>query len=323
MGILYSIIVLLGNTFLPIINNTRPTNFDALFFAWMIVVWEVICILPIYIRESLLKTHNQEKPINSIKPPVPIKLSSNWRWMVRLFIIGLLFSVATIGQVYGLSEAGSISGSIALKTAPIYSMMYGSLFLGEKITIIQILITIILFLGLVYMGTKGTFQLDQFSWGVGVLMIVPFFWAIGHGLTKPLLEKKVISSAQIILIRNAICSILIGILYLSIAGTRDFWQLLSPIHVLYMFLIGFNSMVMHYAWYKSISIIDISVASALAIPSPVLTTFLALLITHEALELFHIIGLSVSLLGLYLLILVQRKKERIIQSNNQQSLLQN
>lgn len=309
-GLFFAVNVLLGNAFLPLINNTKPAGFSDLYYAWVSAVWEVFCIIPIWlfekrkqIKQNIISINKEASHSLTVsnetrqlmeKPSIAVNTSKK-SVLWKLIFIGVIFSLAGVGTTYGLTNAGSIASSIALKISPIYAMIIGALYLKEKINFWQVFITIGLFTVLIYMGTKGWWY--------------HYVGGIGHGLTKPLLMQKIISSPDIILIRNSIVMLILGISYVVLFGWVEFQLWTSPIHLFYMFLIGLNQMLMHWAWYRSITDLDLSLSSALVIPSPVLTTFFAIMITHETIYSYHIVGLVGSMVGLYLLLVVQPRNK--------------
>ena len=147
-GIIYSMLVLIGNGVHPIINNGRPADFDVLIFTWMMAAWEcAFSILFLFIEKRSGQLHYLGRQGRSI--------SGHFKATTfRLVIIGLIFTVATYYYVLGLSLAGSISGSIALKTSPIYAMLIGAFFLNEKVSKSSIFLTAFMLLGLYYMATE-------------------------------------------------------------------------------------------------------------------------------------------------------------------------
>jgi drug/metabolite transporter (DMT)-like permease len=66
----------------------------------------------------------------------------------------------------------------------------------------------------------------------------------------------------------------------------------------------------HNTWYQTVKRLPLSIASLIVIPSPVITAFLAYLITHEPLYYYHYVGIVGEILGLYALILIQQKQKK-------------
>lgn len=168
--------------------------------------------------------------------------------------------------------------------------------------------------GLYYLGTEGTWNIGQFSIWFGVLLLVPLLWIIGHSLTKPLLESQTISPFQIILIRTGIMVFIFFFLSIVIYGfSSTLNQLIEFPMLKFSLFMGITYFFMHFSWYNSITTISISYASALVTPSPIITVVLATMFLGDSFEFYHLVGLIISIICLYGLIMVNntsnKKKE--------------
>jgi drug/metabolite transporter (DMT)-like permease len=307
-GVLLSLVVLVGNGMHPIINKLRPESFNALNFVFQMALWELIFALLLmavqfFMGKSPKLSSKGKFEITSNQP------KSRGGHLFRLLTIGVIFSGATYLYIDGLTEAGAIAGSLALKISPVYAMLLGALFLGEKVSWKEIVLTVVMLLGLYYLGTAGTFVFGSFSLGFAKLLFVPLLWGIGHALTKPLLENHTISPIQIIVVRSSIISVVIGgttiILHdISFLGNA----LLRPEYLLFSLLMGGTYFLMHISWYNSITYIDLGYASALVTPSPAITTILAVSLSLEILHGYDIIGMAVVFIGLFGLIWVNKTR---------------
>ncbi len=299
MGIIYALIVLFGNGVHPILNNTRPVDLYAVIFSFFFSFWEfAVGLVYFSIYKMRRKADDEVKLVDfSIEP------HKKWRAVGLLAIIGALFSVATFLYVRGLELAGSVSGSIALKTAPLYSILIGAIYLKEKVDY-RLLLTIgAMITVLIYIGTAGTFQVEVFSRGFAYLLLVPFLWTIGHAIAKKLMNQKIINPLSIIVIRTGIVFIVLFIYALSTMGWQTVsYSLTNRDHILFSFVFGAIYFCMHLGWYRTIQILDLGYASAFVNPSPIITALLALVITKESIEPYHIVGLIVIIVALYMMI---------------------
>jgi drug/metabolite transporter (DMT)-like permease len=301
LGILFAMVVLFGNGIHPIINNSRPIELNAMDFAWLMGLFEFLCVLPFFISEKI------KKPAADAKLDQKTAELRRNAWKLYL-TIGLFFSIAQGLYTEGLTIAGSINGSIATKTAPIFALFIGAIILGEKITKTQLGLTAIMLLGLYYQSTKGTFLMDQINIGFLMLCATAFLWNFSHALSKPFLQSGAISTSEIIFYRTSI--VLISLLTFSIIQTgfeHVFSIIKNPVFIFYGVLMGGTYFFMHFCWYKSISTINLSLASALVIPSPVITTVIAILIGQDVLHGYQIIGMIIMVGGLYALLFNKMK----------------
>jgi len=305
-GLIFALIVLIGNGIHPIINNLRPGEFSSTIFVLQMSIWEFLCAFIVLSIQKIKKKKNL-KSVETKSVSGQICYSKKHLFF-RMIIIGLIFAIATYGYVEGLKLAGSISGSIALKISPIYAIVIGFLFLGEKINFKQILITFFMLFGVYYLGTNGTFLMDQFSIGFAILLIVPFLWTIAHALTKSLLENNILVPNQVIFIRTGIISLSFLIINLIVIGWNELLlSFINPSFLLFSFLMGFTYFFMHFSWYSSITSIDLSYASALVTPSPAITTLFVFLLKMEDFHYYQLIGMIWAFVGLYALILINKK----------------
>ncbi len=307
-GLIFALIVLIGNGIHPIINNLRPDEFSSTIFVLQMSIWEFLCAFIVLLFQKRKEKGNSPNTSNKNSSQI---CYSKKHLILRMLIIGLIFSIATYGYVEGLKEAGSISGSIALKISPIYAIIIGFMFLREKINVKQLLITFLMLFGIYYLGTNGTFQMDQFSMGFAILLIVPLLWTIAHALTKSLLENNIFVPNQVIFIRSGIISLSFLIINLIIIGWNELLlSFINPNFLFFSFLMGFTYFFMHFSWYSSITSIDLSYASALVTPSPAITTLLTILLKIEDFYYYQLIGMVWAFVGLYALILINKSHEK-------------
>ncbi len=305
-GVAYALVVLVGNGIHPIINNSRPDELNGFLFVLLMSFWEFITSMCI----SLLGKYRKKKANLHQKPPTSIHSPINHKKNIGILIgVGMIFSVATYLYVEGLINAGAVSGSIAMKASPIYAFIIGALFFKERPKFGQIFFTFIILVGIYYLGTEGTWQMDTFSLWFGLLLLVPLLWVIGHSFTKPLLEKGQVTTLRVIQIRSGVITTILLIISLFLFGFQEVVNIfISWEAFVSSFLMGFIYFLMHYSWYNSIQTISIAYASALVTPSPLITAFLAWMFLDEALLPFHFIGLLITIIGLYGLIWINSKK---------------
>ncbi|MCK5346524.1 MAG: DMT family transporter, partial [Candidatus Heimdallarchaeota archaeon] len=270
-------------------------------------LWELILAMLFMAIQFFIGKSKPKQSSSCVSEIASNHPKSSWGHLLRLLLIGIIFSGATYLYIDGLTEAGAIVGSLALKISPVYAMLLGVLFLGEKVSWKQITLTMVMLFGLYYLGTAGTFVFGSFSLGFAKLLFVPLLWGIGHALTKPLLENHTISPIQIIVVRTSIISVVIGGTTIILYGFSSIGNaLMHPEYLLFSLLMGGTYFFMHISWYNSITYIDLGYASALVTPSPAITTILAVSIGLETLHGYDIIGMAVVFISLFGLIWVNK-----------------
>ncbi|MHA1619152.1 MAG: DMT family transporter [Promethearchaeota archaeon] len=305
-GVAYALVVLLGNGIHPIINNSRPDELNGFLFVLLMSFWEFVTVISI----SLILKFRSRKNVPDQKSLTPINQTINRKKNFGILIgVGMIFSLATYLYVEGLINAGAVSGSIALKASPIYAFIIGALFFKERPKVGQIIFTFVILVGIYYLGTEGTWQMDAFTIWFGLLLLVPLLWVIGHSFTKPLLEKQEATPLYVIKIRSGVITTILLIFSLFLYGFGEIISVFLSWDVFVSsFLMGFIYFLMHYSWYSSIKTISIAYASALVTPSPLFTALFAWMFLNEPLLPYHFIGLLITIIGLYGLIWINSRK---------------
>lgn len=314
-GILFALIVLIGNGIHPILNSWRPTELDSLGFTFLFSIFELLCAVfyNIYINHKKPENENESLMWLFQKQDADVLIESKYTkkqiW-IRLIIIGILFSFSTVMYVQGLTLAGPIMGSIALKVGPIYALFLGYFFLEEKINLKIIAVVLFVFLVIVYVGTEGTFKTGVFSLGFAMLLITSLMWTIGHTMSKQFFRQNLLTPNQMIILRLSFVVIIIFLTILFVNGPIYIISLISNVDfVLFSLVFGAVYYLMIFSWYSSIRKIDLSFASALVNPSPIIATFLAIWINGDKIQSFHIIGLTGIMIGLYILIYLRKSNK--------------
>ena len=223
----------------------------------------------------------------------------------RFVLVGLVFAGAQILFFWGFDisgVSGEISGSIAMKSSIIFTLIIGWIFLKEKASPIQLVMTIVIFVGLFYTLTSSTFNPGDINFGTLILFLMPILWTIGHSITKPLLQKNIVTPSQIIFIRTLISTVVLFTFTFILNPISDFNLFLNWNHVLFMFLIALSYVIGHLGWYTSIKHIDLALSSAIQAPQPILTSIFAWAILKTPVEFYHYVGLTVIFLSILVIL---------------------
>ncbi len=305
-GILYGIgsVILIGIQ--PIIANSRPSEIDAFFFAMMTVIYEAIIFFPLFLIErNRLK---RSKRTESNKHEENQTLLNGWKKHKKLLIyLGINFAIAQILFYVSFQLAGAINASLAQKTTIIFGLFFGFLINHEKISVTQIVFSIILLFGLVLAVTQGSFNLLEFNIGVLVMIATTCLWMIAHSFTKPILGNNELSSIQVVFIRNLLNGIVLISTYFIFFPIENITLLNSPINHTFFILMGITYSFDLFCWYKALAYIDVSTASIIIAPSPIITAIFAMIILGETFTIFHLIGTIIIILSI--IIIVRIKKE--------------
>ncbi len=288
----------------PIIANSRPSVIDAYLFAMMSIMYQALIFLPLMIVERKSYYNNIKNTENTII----IKYSSGWRKHKKLILyIGVNFAIAQILFYIAFQLAGAINAALAQKTTIIFGLLFGFLINHEKISITQILFSLLLLFGVILAVTNGSFNLLEFNIGVIIMMITTILWMFAHALTKPILEKEEISSIQLVFIRNLLNGLILIMTYFLFYPLENIELIVNPVNQFFYILMGVVYGFDLLCWYLSLKYIDVSTASIIIAPSPIITVIIATIFLGEDFTIFHVLGTLIIIISI---IFIVKKKNQ-------------
>lgn len=301
-GILLSFIslVLLGT--LPVISNSRPTETSALNFALFLSIWQLIFATPALFAEyrlgnrGIFHTHlNRKRKCKTIG---------------IILLTGSLFGLSTFAYVLSMEKAGTVSASIAIQAYPLFSILWESIFLKRHKSYSELFFTLLLITGLYYMATKGSWAIEGISYWFVFSLSVPFIWSVAHVIIKEVLEKTPITPIQVTFFRVLVSSLIILAISISAEGVVGISDLLhNQTFQYYAAAMGLVYFVELVNWFYAVRHVDVSVASSITTPWPAVTMVLAIIFLHESIALYHLVGLTAIITGVYGLLFAGKKRE--------------
>ncbi len=303
-GIGFALIALFLVSFQPIIVIARPKVLDVYLFAAMTCIFIALFMLPLV----LLERHNLKQNIrnDSLKSEENTLLLNGWKKHKKVLLyLGINFAIAQILFFAAYQLSGAINTSIAQQTTIIFGLLFGFFINHEKVSKTQILFSIVLLFGLTFAITQGSFNLLEFNIGVGLMMITAAIWMLAHAFTRPILDKEEITATQVVFIRNVISGTILISTYFIFFPLSNINLLFDPINMFFFVTIGFFYAFDVLYWYRAIQKIDISKASIIVSPMPILVAFFAYLILGEIFTIYHLIG---TLIVIGSIIMIVRKK---------------
>ncbi|MFX1494874.1 MAG: DMT family transporter [Promethearchaeota archaeon] len=308
-GLIFGILgnILVG--FQPIVANSRPESIDAYIFAAMTCLVEATIFIPLMLIElklNRLKARNSNILINTHD-----SILKNWKKNLKvLLFIGLLFSINQLLFFIGYKLAGAINGALTQKTTVFFGLIFGYLILKEKITIVQIIFSIILFFGLVIAITQFSFNLENINLdlilGILTLLVITCLWMLGHTITKPIFSRNEVTPTQMVFIRNILSGSILFSTYFIFFPLQNLSVFLDPINNFYFFLMGTVYGLGLFCWYKTLSYLDVSKATILFSSTPIVTAVFATFILGEIFTIFHIIGTIIIIISIILIMILKR-----------------
>ncbi|MHA1792255.1 MAG: DMT family transporter [Promethearchaeota archaeon] len=302
-GIVFGILTLVVTSLQPIISKSRPQFLDPYYYSFTTMLFEFLMFFLLMSIEDHFKRQKQglDRPSRQ-RPPIRSILP-------RLILISMIFAFALPLFYLGFDLTEAVTGMLMIKSSIIFSLIYGSLFLKERITPVQVIFSIILIFGLLLSLTEGSFSSIVFDLGALLLIIVPLMWTIGHGLTKPLLDSNQVQGNQVILVRNGLGAIVLFGLYIAFFPFSNLSWIFMPNLLGSSLLMAITYGLGHFCWYITLTNLPISKAMIIVAPTPITTGLLGWLLLSEPFGIFDILGTLIVLLSIS--VIMREKKTSV------------
>ena len=223
----------------------------------------------------------------------------------NFLIIGFMgvITISTFNSVvyFALNYTQVINAVLVLAAIPALTIILSSLMKIEKTNFFQILGLILSIAGIVSIISNGELQRIislNFNKGDLWMLVCVFSWA----LYSTLLKKHKLKISQFSLIQLMVS---VGILFLipqyyyeqSIGLDINFNK---AFFLILFYVVAFPAIAAYYCWQKGVEIVGPNRATMFIQLMPLLSALLAIIIFQEKLELYHFLGASFILSGIYL-----------------------
>ena len=295
-------LVLLG--IMPIITNSRPMEISALNFALFLSIWQLIFSIPVLLLE--LRSPNRGIFESNLSDQLKKRTIS------IILITGAMFGISTFTYVLSMEKAGVVSAAIAIQAYPLFAILWESLFLNRKKSREELFFTSLLIIGLYYLGTNGTWKIKGLSLWFIFALSVPFIWSVAHIIIKEILDKTPITPAQVTFFRVLISAIFILIVSASVNGPGQILNVIkNPVFQMYAGIMGFVYYLELINWFYAVKHIDVSVASSITTPWPIITAVLAIIFLKESITNYQVITMGIVFISLYGILLAGKRKRSL------------
>jgi drug/metabolite transporter (DMT)-like permease len=289
---------------LPVLANARPAAFDGLTFTVWLTIWQILSALPLYLREraggqrGLFETAGRGK-------------SRSWTITVAVST-GVMFGLATYMYVVAAEKAGPVSMAIVLQAYPFMTMLAEAIFLKKRKTPAELGFTALMIAALFYLTTNGTFRIADISWWSVYALGIPALWTVAHLLLKTqVLNRTTLTLNQVTLSRLLVSGIFLAGLTLAIGDPRAVLAgLTDPGLQRAAAIMGIAYYIELIFWFQAIRHIDVSLASAIEVPSPAVTMLVALAFAGAAITGTQVLAMAAIVIGMYGLIFAGRAARR-------------
>ncbi len=300
-GVLLAFTCLLLLGMLPVISNGRPAGLNALNFAFYLSLWQLVCSLPLLFNEYSKNTHG------IFTKKLPARLRN--RTILIILLTGLIFGLSTYVYVLSVEKAGTVSAIIAIQAYPLFAILWESIFFNKKKTKTELFFTLLLIAGLYYLGTQGSWKIEGLSVWFILALAVPFLWSIAHVIIKNTLDTTPITPLQVTFFRVLISAIFLLIASISVNGLDTVINGMITINFqISAFSMGFVYYLELISWFYAVKHIDVSLASSITTPTPLITMLLAVLFLQETIQSFQVTSLLVVIISLYGILYLAKKK---------------
>ena len=307
MGILLSFISLLLLGILPIISNSRPSALNALKFAFYLSLWELICSIPLFFVEL------RKKKSGIFQKTLTLEIKK--RTFLVMGVTSIIFSASTFLYVLAFETAGTVSAAIAIQAYPLFSVLMEFLLFRKKKKVNELLFTLLMLVGIYFLGTEGTWLINGFSPWFALALIVPFLWSIAHVTIKNTLDTSPITPNQVTFFRVLVSTIILFFLNLVLYGGNNLFKGLFNLEFqIFGFIMGLVYYVELVNWFYAVKHVEVSVASTITTPTPIITLILAVFLINESVEVFEVIALLIVLISLYGILWSGKAKRKILKN---------
>ncbi len=289
---------------LPVLANARPASFDGLTFTVWLTIWQILSALPLFLRERAQGQRGLFEAAGAGR-------SRNWTIAVAVST-GIMFGLATYMYVVAAEKAGPVSMAIVLQAYPFMTMLAEAIFLKKRKTLPELAFTALMIAALIYLTTNGTFRPDDISWWSVFALGIPVLWTAAHLLLKTqVLNRTRMTLNQVTLSRLLVSGVFLGVLVLAIGDPRRVLAgLTDPGLQRAAFIMGAAYYVELIFWFQAIRNIDVSVASAIEVPSPAVTMLIAVVFAGAAITGTQMLAMVAIVFGMYGLLFAGRAARR-------------
>ena len=211
---------------------------------------------------------------------------------------------------YGLQTTSATNALLINSSTPIFIILISSIIFRIAITKIQILGVLLSTLGVLYLILKGNINhiLElNFTPGDLWILLAALDWAIYSVLLK--FNPKDLSSFSFLTITSFIGVMILYIAFILQGYSLEF-SFLSNKEVLYslIYIVIFPSILSFYFWNMATIEIGANKAGQSAHLMPIFGAILAYIFLGEVLEFYHIVGIVLIAIGIYLTMFFKKVK---------------
>ncbi|RZV16114.1 DMT family transporter [Aliarcobacter butzleri] len=232
-------------------------------------------------------------------------------YLVLLILGSLGISGFNTFLYYGLQTTTATNALLINSSIPIFIIILSAIIFKTSITKIQFFGVILSTLGVIYLILKGEidhiFELE-FTHGDLWIIVACVDWALYTVLLK--YKPKELNSIEFFSITTLIGTIILFIVFLYQGYSFEF-SFLEKNEVLYSlaYIVIFPSILSFYFWNRAILEVGANKAGQFTHLMPIFGAILAYFFLGEVMQTYHIVGIILIFLGIYLSIFLKKREK--------------
>lgn len=287
IGLIFVGIVIIAAAIAPVVTKLAVTALNPLFAASMASLLGCIISLVFLAKDRKLGVIFDRSNLPS------------------LFFVGFFGAVAYLLFFSGVRLTSGINAAVLLQAESVYALFLGYFILREKITIKQIVFTLMIIAGVASVIYNGTAALNL---GYLLILATTLFYQISHVIARKKMDKIGIFAVHA---GRYLFGGLVLLMLSTVFGQNQFALLAEPRNLLIVLALGFVvAWLSTIAFYTAIQRINLSKVTAMIMPYPVLSIVLAWLVLKEVPSLYQIAGLIIMLAGVFFLARVKSERRK-------------
>ena len=134
------------------------------------------------------------------------------------------------------------------------------------------------------------------------MLFITCLWMFGHTITKPIFIREEATPIQMVFLRNLLSGIILIITYVIFFPISNLSLLLVPLNQVYYISMGIVYGTGLFCWYKTLSYLDVSKATMLFSPTPIITAIFAYFLLGKVFTIFHFIGTIIVIISIIIIV---------------------
>jgi drug/metabolite transporter (DMT)-like permease len=237
--------------------------------------------------------------IGSIIPMLILAKKGMIRRLIEKENVSYLFFIAFFGSVFafglffiGAKMTSGINASLLLQSEPLYSTLLGFFILKESIGKKQLFAMFLIIIGMIVILYNGKLTIN---YGDILILLTPLGYQISHTIVKKVIKKI---DTYVIVTSRFLYAFPVFLVLSTLFGSNQFGIIIQPFYLALILFIGISEVLGYMLWVEAIKRINLSKATTLISPYPILSIIFAWLILSELPSVYQIIGLIAVIIGM-------------------------